>query len=312
MEGIIYKATSKTSGKCYIGETCASLPERINKHFNYTKFCKNTPDKLFKFQKAILKYGEQDFVWEILEKISADDLTVLKKNLLEKEAFYIQKYDSYHQGYNSKISIFSEDFYIKNELIINLKEYLEILAQGLNRNQQAIYFNCKPSSIKNYRKKLRENNPELIPILKQYDELATKKGMLARNTYKAFGELNSSYIKIDINLEKYILEANKGLNRKQLAQIFNITEQHLKIWKRRKVEENKEYYLKLFKDLEGIRRKNCSSKRKTINALSEDIINKVQAMRKNLSMRAIADRLRLPFKTIRHLCEQLEKENIIC
>ena len=86
---IIYKATNKINGKCYIGQTRHSLEHRKTIHLRCAKKGVETH-----FYQAIRKYGEENFEWEII--CSAND----KKRLNELETFYIQKYDSIKHGYN--------------------------------------------------------------------------------------------------------------------------------------------------------------------------------------------------------------------
>jgi group I intron endonuclease len=86
---IIYKVTSSTSGKSYIGQTTKSLQERKQTHIKNIKKGIKTH-----FYLAILKYGEDDFNWEIL------DTTTNKLQLNNLEVYYIKKYNSYGCGYN--------------------------------------------------------------------------------------------------------------------------------------------------------------------------------------------------------------------
>lgn len=58
---IIYKATSKTSGKSYIGQTRSSLRERRQGHYDNLKRYKNA------LGLAITKYGKDDFEWTIIQ-----------------------------------------------------------------------------------------------------------------------------------------------------------------------------------------------------------------------------------------------------
>ena len=88
--GVIYKATSKTSGKSYIGQTI-NLKDRIRSHRaakdNYT------------FHAAMRKYGFDDFLWEVVE-----DLGDCSQELLdEREKYWIAFYDTYNSGYNSTL-----------------------------------------------------------------------------------------------------------------------------------------------------------------------------------------------------------------
>lgn len=85
---IIYKATNKITNKIYIGQTTKTLDERICTH----KKCSLKMNT--KFYNALRSYGFDNFMWEIIETVSS------KKELDEKEMYYIQKYDSVQNGYN--------------------------------------------------------------------------------------------------------------------------------------------------------------------------------------------------------------------
>ena len=86
--GIIYKATNKTNGKCYVGQTIKSLNKR--------KYYHNWDSKRHnhKFACAIKKYGIDGFNWEVI----CED--ILEKHLDEYEVFYIDFYSSFRMGYN--------------------------------------------------------------------------------------------------------------------------------------------------------------------------------------------------------------------
>ena len=63
---IVYKATNKENGDFYIGVTTKTLKERRAAHF-YSAKCKSH-SHCKKFCNAIRKYGEDSFIWEILEE----------------------------------------------------------------------------------------------------------------------------------------------------------------------------------------------------------------------------------------------------
>jgi group I intron endonuclease len=86
---IIYKATSTTTGKSYIGQTRHNLDKRIYGH------TKSSVRYNTHFYNAIRKYGIDDFQWEILCECDT------KEELDEMEYHYIMQYDTYHNGYNS-------------------------------------------------------------------------------------------------------------------------------------------------------------------------------------------------------------------
>ena len=87
----IYKVTNQETDECYIGQA-VDVAKRWKDHAKCGLGI-DTPanNKLYK---AIQEYGIWNFSWELLEKC--------EKNLLdEKEAFYIDLYDSKNYGYNS-------------------------------------------------------------------------------------------------------------------------------------------------------------------------------------------------------------------
>lgn len=86
---IIYKATNKINGKCYIGQTKHSLEERKRVHLTKANQGIKTH-----FYQAIRKYGADNFEWEIL------CVTNSKSRLNELETYYITYYDSIKHGYN--------------------------------------------------------------------------------------------------------------------------------------------------------------------------------------------------------------------
>lgn len=100
--GIIYCYTSKTTNKKYIGQTVNEYKRR-NKFLSDTLYCTNNKSggKLSHFDYARFKYGIQDFQYEILETIQEKSKEELHNKLDLLEQYYIEKYDSFHNGYNS-------------------------------------------------------------------------------------------------------------------------------------------------------------------------------------------------------------------
>jgi len=86
---IIYKATNKINGKCYIGQTIQTLDNRIRGHKSEKK---NTA-----FKRAINKYSIDGFNWKILYECSTQE------ELNKQEIYYINLYDTFKSsnGYNS-------------------------------------------------------------------------------------------------------------------------------------------------------------------------------------------------------------------
>lgn len=89
---IIYKATCLVNGKPYYGKTTKTLEHRKKKHLDEVRYNKR---KKTIFHKAILKYGEENFVWEVVDTASS------KEELAEKELKLIQEFNVFKKnGYN--------------------------------------------------------------------------------------------------------------------------------------------------------------------------------------------------------------------
>ena len=86
--GIIYKATNKKNGKIYIGQTILTLEERKKSHKDAMKRI-NTY-----FYNSLRKYGWKNFKWEVIYECSNEKLN-------EAECWFIKKYNSTMDGYNT-------------------------------------------------------------------------------------------------------------------------------------------------------------------------------------------------------------------
>lgn len=84
----IYKFTNKINGKVYIGQS-------VNIERRYYDHLKRDDSKNY-FHRAIKKYGKDNFLFEILEEYS-------EENLNDREKYYIAKYNNNNRklGYNS-------------------------------------------------------------------------------------------------------------------------------------------------------------------------------------------------------------------
>jgi len=85
---IVYKCTNLVNGISYIGVTTKSIEYRKRTHENASKYSNK------KFYNALKKYGFDNFEWSILHECSSiDELSSLEK-------YYIEKYDTFNNGYN--------------------------------------------------------------------------------------------------------------------------------------------------------------------------------------------------------------------
>lgn len=87
----IYKITNTQNGKVYIGQAVDILM-RWRQHCNEA-YNKNGVAYECKFYRAIRKYGISNFTFQMIESCEVDKLN-------QREIFYIEKFNSYHNGYN--------------------------------------------------------------------------------------------------------------------------------------------------------------------------------------------------------------------
>lgn len=102
-EAGLYKLTCM-NGKIYIGKS-VNLNKRLNRHKNGIK---DPQGKSF-LQNAIKKYGWGSFTVEILETVENFDKLKDNASLLEREAYYIDTYDSTDRNKGYNLCKFSND-----------------------------------------------------------------------------------------------------------------------------------------------------------------------------------------------------------
>ena len=90
----IYIIKNNVNDKVYIGQTCQSVHERFLQHLKPSILKQRGTYKLYN---AINKYGKENFYYDILETGLDYDMAD------EKEIYYISKYNSYYNGYNSTL-----------------------------------------------------------------------------------------------------------------------------------------------------------------------------------------------------------------
>lgn len=89
---LIYKISNTINDKVYIGQTIRSLESRFARHIDDANKNLKTTNK---FHRAINKYGKENFYIEQIDEAKSQD------ELNAKEKFWIKKYDSVMNGYNT-------------------------------------------------------------------------------------------------------------------------------------------------------------------------------------------------------------------
>ena len=96
----IYCYTNIHNNKKYIGQTTA--PARRKSEHRYASKSSESKEHNHLFHKKLREYGEDSFVFEILETINSNDTTVAD----EREVFWIEHFSSYvktGRGYNTTL-----------------------------------------------------------------------------------------------------------------------------------------------------------------------------------------------------------------
>ena len=88
----VYKITCLINNKLYIGYTKHTINHRLTTHFRNAKKGTMLNNK---FSRAILKYGNENFIIELI--ISTNSKIIA----LEKEEYFIKFYNTLKNGYNS-------------------------------------------------------------------------------------------------------------------------------------------------------------------------------------------------------------------
>lgn len=91
---LVYKATNKINGKCYIGYTSKTLEYRKKQHL-YKSRIENDKSYFYLFKLAIRKHSFDSFEWEVLCNCNSIE------ECCEKEIFYIKEFNTISpNGYN--------------------------------------------------------------------------------------------------------------------------------------------------------------------------------------------------------------------
>jgi len=99
---IIYKATNKLDGKCYIGQSTFDLDKRKGEHLKGSQ--RQRPKHYL--HRAIKKYGMENFDWEVIAECETRD------EMNKTEMKFIDKYKSLApNGYNCVMMAFGGDMF---------------------------------------------------------------------------------------------------------------------------------------------------------------------------------------------------------
>lgn len=120
----VYAITNSVNGKKYIGIT-NDITRRFRQHKSQLKYGKHPNVKL---QRAYNKYGQDKFDFSVLEELECS-----KKELADREIYYISKYDSCDNGYNLT---YGGDNYGNNVITEKTKQLLRTVKLGYKESEE--------------------------------------------------------------------------------------------------------------------------------------------------------------------------------
>ena len=107
MNGFIYKISNSINDKVYIGKTLSSIEKRFQEH---KKDSGRDTENIRPLYRAMNKYGCDCFSIELVEEVPIEHLS-------EREQFWIEYYNSYHNGYNATLGGDGKQLYDYNAII---------------------------------------------------------------------------------------------------------------------------------------------------------------------------------------------------
>lgn len=248
--GTIYIIRNKCNDKVYIGQTTQSVEERFKQHLKPSAHKKFGNYKIYR---AMNKYGCDNFYCEALEE------NIPYEKLDEKEVYYIEKFDSFHNGYNSTPGGDEKTIYkiddvndIINrlqvgEMIKNIANDYDVCPHTIRRTLQAYGINT-PSDIqgKRIREDLRtiprEKIRELYTKGLSHSEIAKEIGIDQRSVSRVVKELGIGKRNVidynSLDLDAILIDFEKAesgeLKKKDVLKKYGLNQHSLKVIKKLK------------------------------------------------------------------------------
>lgn len=151
----IYKIENKINGKCYIGQSI-DIYRRWRSH-------KNTiGQSQYPLYLAMQKYGLDSFIFTVLEECSIEHLD-------EREIFYIEKFNSYYNGYNQTLGGSSHGCGFVKISDEELCEIIDLLKHSdLTQKEISVLFNIGQDTVSEINQgKTRIQSNETYPLRKR-------------------------------------------------------------------------------------------------------------------------------------------------
>lgn len=194
---LIYKAINNINNKIYIGKTIRTLKDRIQEHQKEIK----TKKSLSPFHLSIIKYGINNFSFEILEDNISNEL------INEKERYYIKKYNAQDKNIGYNIQSGGDGGFTYSKL--SKEDVSQIINILLDKENLDSYqeigkkFNVAPSTIESINKGISWTQVNLNYPLRKYNVIGLT---LSKKKYNNIvNELKNTSILLKDICKKYNL-----------------------------------------------------------------------------------------------------------
>jgi group I intron endonuclease len=212
-QGKIYCAHCISTGKKYIGQTIKNnFNLRVTEHFADSKKYHH------KFANALKKYGRNGFIWGIIEE---SDISLLD----EKEMYWIAKYDTFNNGYNTTTGGNQSREYCVKEYLVETSNRERKIIKNLSQYCRDNDLNVAHLHETLYGKRVQHKGYRLIP--RSEDEIEKYQGerKIREDTSRKSlpGEKNGNAI---LNWEKVKqireMHSTKKYKNQEIADMFGI------------------------------------------------------------------------------------------
>lgn len=224
--GSIYIIKNTVNDKVYIGQTTMTVQERFKQHMKPST-CKQR--RTYKLYNAINKYGSDKFYYEILE-------TDIPVSLLdEAEIDYIDRYDSFKNGYNSTNGGNTKRLYKYSDI----GKMVQMLNEGKTFQEIATEFSINKGTVSRILHGMgiyahdKINEEELIELFNQglsnaeiTDKLGSKEWTIDRRLKNLGLRRKKVYIqyRTDIDYDKIKKDFESGMYVKDICKKHNLDE----------------------------------------------------------------------------------------
>lgn len=199
IKGYIYVITNDINGKQYVGKTCAGIEERWRTHCRDRHKLEARERPLYR---AMNKYGLEHFSIQQLEEC---DQSILN----EREAYWIERLNTYHEGYNATLGG-------DGSAHVNYENIITDYKNGLSPQEISAKYQYHIETVRDYINKAGiEKRPRIIndsipvkqfSLQNEFIQEFPSSGAAARWIYKNNSSLHSH---IDV-IAHHIVQAAKG------------------------------------------------------------------------------------------------------